>query len=126
MWDEQRKLDFLLRLPWTIYSQQTPEGDTLVRVRELPSVMGTGDTEEAIERDFWDALEATLRSYLHFGDEVPLPLGLTALPWNQAAVQAVPSRRAFLVVDNEARPIDQPGTAAVERWKEKQLEKVLA
>ena len=48
MWDEQRKLDFLLRLPWTIYSEHTPEGDVLLRVRELPSVMGTGDTEDAI------------------------------------------------------------------------------
>ena len=126
MWNEQQKLEYLLRLPWTIYPEQTPEGDLLLRVRELPSVMGTGDNEEVIVRDFWDALEATLRSYLHFGDEIPVPLGLKALPWKQAVTQTVLPRRAFVVGGPEPQPIDQPDTAAVELWKENQLDKVLA
>lgn len=122
-WDEQRKLKYLLVLPWTIYTEQTPEGDRLVRVRELPSVIGSGSNDEEIEQDFWDSLEATLRSYLHFDDDLPLPFGMTALPWKQAAA-ARPTfvqRRTFRVVNNRQQLIDQPGTTTLEQWKEKQF-----
>lgn len=115
-WTEEQKLDYLLVLPWTIYSERSPEGERLLRVRELPSVIGSGDTEEEMEQDFWDSLEATLRSYLHFDDEVPLPALSEPLPWKQGvSAPAMLPRRA--VVDRRA--IDQPETAAVEHWEEK-------
>jgi predicted RNase H-like HicB family nuclease len=126
MWDVQQRLDYLLRLPWTIYPEHTPEGDLLVRVRELPSVIGTGDNEDAIVRDFWEALEATLKSYLHFEDEIPLPPSVKALPWKQAVSLTEPPRRTFLIVDNQPKPIDQPDTAAVEPWKRGALDRVFA
>jgi predicted RNase H-like HicB family nuclease len=116
-WDEQRKLEYLLGLPWTIYTEATAEGERLVRVRELPSVIGSGEGDEEIEREFWESLEATLRSYLHFGDELPLPLDMT-LPWKQGApAPAKPQRRAFQAKKNRPR-IDQPETATIERWEE--------
>jgi hypothetical protein len=122
-WDQQRKLDYLLRLPWTISPELTPEGDRLLRVRELPSVIASGDSDEEIERDFWDSLETTLRSYLHFGDDIPLPEGLTP-PWKQAApVPAAPRRRAFLVVNDQTQGIDPPDTASVERWEEERFDR---
>ena len=121
-WDQRRKLDYLLGLPWTISLELTPERDRLLRVRELPSVMGSGDSDEEIERDFWDSLETTLRSYLHFGDDIPLPVGLT-LPWKDAApAPTAPRRETFVVVDDQPQRIDQPDTASVERWEEEHLE----
>ncbi len=124
-WDEQRKLAYLLGVPWTIYLETTAEGDRLLRVRELPSVMGTGTSDEEIEREFWDSLESTLRSYLNFGDEVPLPPLELKLPWKQGtSAPATPPRRAVQVPKDHMvkdQAIDQPDTATVERWEEKEL-----
>jgi hypothetical protein len=114
-WDERRKLDYLLGLPWSIYAETTVDGERLLRVRELPSVMGSGDSDEEVEREFWDSLEATLQSYLHFGDELPLPLDAT-LPWKQGTpTPAAPPRQAFRAVEQR---IVQPDTATLERWEE--------
>lgn len=130
-WDERRKLEYLLGLPWSIYAEATAEGERLLRVRELPPVIGSGESDAEIERDFWDSLEATLRSYLHFGDELPLPLGLT-LPWKQGTrAPATPRRRAFRVAKNrplkdQPQRIDQPDTATGERWEESLKEMVEA
>jgi predicted RNase H-like HicB family nuclease len=74
--DLDTQLQQLLAMPWTIVSEMTPEGDRLLRVREIPSAIGTGETDEEIERDLMESLEASLRAYLHFGDAVPLPNGM--------------------------------------------------
>ncbi len=109
-WTDQQKLDYLLRLPWAIVPERTPEGDLLLRTRELPTAVGCGETTDELERDFWEALEATLRSYLHHGDRIPLPSGASAtLPWEVDAHAPTPPRAA--------RPapgglIDQPSTSA--------------
>jgi len=79
-WTDEHKLAYLLKLPWTIVPEVTPEGDRLLRVKELPAVAGCGETEDALATDFWAALEAALRSYLHFGDPLPRPQG-AVLPW---------------------------------------------
>lgn len=73
--DLDTQLQRLLALPWTIVSEMTPEGDRILRVREIPSAIGTGGTDEEIERDLMESLEASLRAYLHFGDDVPVPDG---------------------------------------------------
>ena len=84
-WPEEEKLRHLLALPWTIIPETTPEGDRLLRVQELPAAVGCGSTDEELEADFWDSLTATLSAYLHFGDPIPLPAGVTSLPWDSPA-----------------------------------------
>lgn len=74
------KLTHLLRLPWTFMREATPEGDTILRVREIPSAVGVGDTDAELEADVWASLRASLEAYLEFGDPVPLPAGVK-LPW---------------------------------------------
>lgn len=63
----------LLTLPWTVLREETPDGDTVLRVKEVPSATGSGETDEEREQDLWDSLTESLRAYLHFGDAVPVP-----------------------------------------------------
>ena len=77
---EVARLNYLLRLPWTFVRETTPEGDTLLRVAEIPSAVGTGETDPDLEADVWASLRASLEAYLHFGDPIPLPRG-AHLPW---------------------------------------------
>jgi predicted RNase H-like HicB family nuclease len=69
------QLEQLLRLPWTIVKEITPEGDHLLRVAEIPSAVGSGATSEEMEADLWESLRESLRAYLHFGDPIPMPAG---------------------------------------------------
>ena len=75
-WTSEEKLEQLLRLPWTIGAETTEEGDQLLRVLEIPSAVGTGSTPGELESDLWDSLRESLRAYLHFGDTIPLPVGV--------------------------------------------------
>lgn len=70
-------LQRLLRLPWTIVREVTPEGEVLLRVKEIPSAVGSGGTPEELAADLWESLTESLRTYLHFGDKVPLPQGVS-------------------------------------------------
>jgi hypothetical protein len=74
------KLAYLLRLPWTFVREATPEGDSILRITEIPSAVGTGGTPAELEADAWASLRASLEAYLHFGDPIPLPTG-ARLPW---------------------------------------------
>jgi hypothetical protein len=67
------ELERLLRLPWSILREVTPEGDTILRVKEIPGAIGSGASDAERERDLWDSLAESLRAYLHFGDPVPVP-----------------------------------------------------
>ena len=71
--DIDSELDRLLALPWTIVAETTPEGDRLLRVREIPSAIGHGETDDELARDLRESLESSLRAYLHFGDPIPMP-----------------------------------------------------
>jgi hypothetical protein len=124
-WTQEQKLAHLLALPWTIRLERTPEGDRLLRVAELPAAVGTGDTDAQLERDFWEALEATIRAYLHFGDTLPLPPDVT-LPWEQPIEKAVVCQPTFQFVRDHSRLIDQPDTAGSERWDQRTREPVSA
>jgi hypothetical protein len=66
----------LLHLPWTVVREVSPEGDVLLRVREVPSAVGTGASDEERIADMWESLSESLRALLHFGDPIPLPDGL--------------------------------------------------
>jgi hypothetical protein len=83
-WTPEQKLESLLRLPWTIATERTPEGDRLLRVVEIPSAVGCGATPAEAESDLWESLRASLSAYLHFEDAIPLPRG-TDLPWRARA-----------------------------------------
>ena len=69
----QMELDRLLALPWTVLREQTPDGDVVLRVKEIPSATGSGVTDEQREAELWESLTQSLRAYLHFGDAVPVP-----------------------------------------------------
>ena len=82
-WTREQQLRALVRLPWTVRSERNAtEGYLVARVVELPSVIATGANETDLEKDFWDALEATLETFLEHGDPIPLPRG-QKLPWEQ-------------------------------------------
>lgn len=89
--NETQKLEYLLRLPWTFVREVSPEGDKLLRVSQIPSAVGTGDTDIELETDAWASLKASLESYIHFGDPIPLPAGVV-LPWESAAQAVGPAR----------------------------------
>ena len=80
-WSNQSKIAILLRLPWTIDSTME-DGERVLRVRELPSVVVSGNDSAELEREFWESVRETLSAYLHFGDPVPLPKGFRTLPWD--------------------------------------------
>jgi hypothetical protein len=88
-WTEKQKLEALLRLPWTLVPELTPEGESALRVKELPPAVGYGVTAEEIMADFWGSLTATLECYLQFGDPIPLPPGVLSLPW-ETSVELAP------------------------------------
>ena len=67
-----RRLQPLLKLPWTISRETTPEGDILFRVAELPSAVGSGATVAEAEADLWESLREALAAHLHFGDAIPI------------------------------------------------------
>ena len=69
----QPELDRLLALPWTVLREQTPDGDVVLRVKEIPSATGTGVNDEEREAELWESLTQSLSAYLHFGDSVPVP-----------------------------------------------------
>ena len=82
-WTSTQKLRYMVGLNWTVTVERDPdEGYVILRVKELPSVIATGATNDALENDFWESLEATLQAALEFGDPVQLPVGQKA-PWEQ-------------------------------------------
>ena len=94
-WSNEQKLAHLLSLPWTVVPDTSPEGDRLLRVQELPAAVGTGVSDEQLSRDFWESLRATLETYLHFEDGIPLPPGVDRLPWE--AEEGATQSQAFVV-----------------------------
>ena len=112
-WTDERKIEFLLRLPWTLLAETTPEGDSVIRITEIPSAVGTGATRDELEKDLWEALTTALRAYLHFGDPVPVPAG-TKLPW------------AEIEVSPGAQTADQEKTAPFAGWESPHLEELQA
>lgn len=115
-WTTEQKLDALLRVRWTLIPETTPEGDRLVRVAELPSVVGSGMTESELAADLWASLHAALEAYLHFGDPIPLPEGVS-LPWERRATHA-PGVLSIGYVrrapDEAARQVERAGETAGE------------
>jgi hypothetical protein len=80
MTDHARDIQRLLSLPWTIDRDVAPEGDVVLRVREIPSAVGAGASEQERLDDLCASLEASLLAYLHFGDPVPSPMGHGTAP----------------------------------------------
>ena len=83
-WTDEQKLDYLMRQPWTIVREDSGESYALLRCKEMPDAVGSGDTDAELERDFWDSLRESLRARMHFGDTVPNP-STHPFPWEIAA-----------------------------------------
>jgi hypothetical protein len=82
-WTLEQKLSALLRLPWTIQVERSAaEGYLVSRVLEIPSAIATADSEDELEDETWASLRASLEVYLENDDPIPLPPGITALPWD--------------------------------------------
>lgn len=94
-----REIQRLMRLPWTVTAEISPEGERLLRVREIPSAVGCGSTDEEAVADLWASLEASLRAYVHFGDVVPLPAG--AAP-SFASARALEPKKTWILVASES------------------------
>lgn len=95
-------LQRLLRLPWTILREVTPEGDVLLRVKEIPSAVGSGETEEELVADLWESLSESLHAYLHFGDSVPLPRGASE-SWVRLNGSLASTNKPFVVTPASAK-----------------------
>ncbi len=108
MWTMEQKLDLLMRLPWTVQKERTPEGDDILRIRELPGVSGAGAEEAGREGELWASLRSRLAAHLEFGDAVPMPEG-AALPW--ASDTDRPVATWVLQTPDEA-PTPRDGTGA--------------
>src|SRR5688572_9708810 len=105
-WTPQQKLAFLMGLSWTVVVERDPdEGYRILRVKELASVIATGETDAALENDFWESLEASLQCALEFGDPINLPNGIKA-PWDQP-VRATPASNV-VVEGNVLAYVPQP------------------
>lgn len=102
-------LQRLLHLPWTVDRETTPEGDELLRVREIPSAVGCGASDQERIEDLWQSLTESLRAYLHFGDAVPMPQGGSAA-WTRITPPVTAGPKFFIV---NAAPTDTGAVAAL-------------
>lgn len=105
-WTTDQKLESLIRLPWTISSEISPEGDRLLRVAEIPSAVGSGADDLEAESDLWESLRASLAAYLHFDDPIPLPDGCV-LPWSFDHRRSE-ERMVALIVRQRRDNLDEP------------------
>lgn len=88
IWTDEEKLKVLLRLPWTILAEPGDDpGERVLRVEELPDVIAMGQTDEELEADFWESLEASMTCYLEEGVRPPMPARTAGLklPWEVTA-----------------------------------------
>ena len=112
-WTAEDKLAYLMRLPWTIEAK--PEDDyTVLRVKELPSVIATGKTPDELEADFWESLRATLEAYTHYDDPIPLPSEVARLPWQRRSAAALRADVRVAVLEAEQRPPQLTGVSPTE------------
>lgn len=98
MKSDQRQMDIqrLLHLPWTIVKETTPEGDALLRVKEIPSAVGCGESDDERIKDLWESLTESLRAYVHFGDPVPMPSGVSD-SWARVRASSDSEAKFFIV-----------------------------
>jgi hypothetical protein len=81
-WTRTQQLRALMRVPWTVLPERNDEDGYLVaRVTEVPDAIATGADAPALGRDLWAALWSSLAAPLEYGDAIPLPPGVRALPW---------------------------------------------
>lgn len=91
----------LMHSPWTVLREVTPEGDILLRVKEIPSAVGSGESDEERVQDLWESLSESLRALLHFGDAIPFPQGVGAA-WTRISPSAEKKVPFFFVSTERA------------------------
>lgn len=108
MWTTDRKLEALLRLPWSLrMTHNSEDGYWVMRVEELPAALATGDTPEELERAFWESLRESLVVFLEHGDPIPLPPGVTRYPWGP--------RESVRFIQGQVQPTAALAVAAAQR-----------
>lgn len=116
-WTNEEKLKFLTLLPWTIKSEPAEDaGEFVLRIEEMPGTVAVG-TKEELNTAIFDAIRATLHTYLEFGDKLPRPAGFElAFPWEVTE----PVAPSFLVTADHgpAKVEPLPESAASTRFQE--------
>ena len=108
-----RDLDFYLSVPWTVRREEHhDDGDYLaLTIDELPGFVVASYSETELEGDFWDALEAFLKSYLDDGEPPPLPEGLAeALFQADAAIAEMQTSRVVPEGQSQGAGVSAGGT----------------
>jgi hypothetical protein len=82
-----------LRLPWTVErSEFSDDGDYVVlEIRELPGFVVADRDENNLEREFWPALAAFLKSYTDAGEDVPVPEAMLPM---RPQLELIPAKSA--------------------------------
>lgn len=104
-WTPKQKVEFLIRQPWTVVREDTPEGDTLLRVAELPGAVGCGNTREALESDFWESFVATLEAYVAVDAVPPFPKrsAVRHAPWVEIRTTTEPEPSSGVLREHNGR-----------------------
>lgn len=113
-----RNLHWYVGLPWTIRAEIRKDKGTyyVVRVHELPGLLVTGKNAAEVDKNFWEALESHLLSYLKENEEPPIP----QIVKERLDVQPLPP------VQESGRPARISGENTLVWRKEKELELVHA
>jgi predicted RNase H-like HicB family nuclease len=102
MWTTDRKLDALMRLPWTLLPERDAvDGTLVIQVAEVPDAIATGRTPRELALDLWQSLRASLEIRLEHGDAIPLPAGRSVLPWDDEGFAQHSMREIVLGHANE-------------------------
>lgn len=90
-WTRNLKVQYLVRLPWTVIVTRDAEGGYLAEVAELPFLLASGHREKDAARHLYEGLWTTLEAILEHDDALPLPAGST-LPWEHGEEPVSPAR----------------------------------
>ena len=93
-WTIEQQIEALLRLPWVIIVVQDEDGVFSAYADGIPSSLAVGTTEKELEAAFFESLAESLRVYIEQDIPVPLPPGVTVLPWKVERV-GMPMLPAF-------------------------------
>ena len=112
-WTRDLKVQYLVRLPWTVEVSRDTEGGYLAEVAELPFLLASGRREKDAARHLYEGLWTALDAILEHEDALPLPAGAT-LPWEHG-VEPVTPERHYLVDGVLAGEAWTPTASAVTR-----------
>lgn len=96
-WSHTLKVQYLVRLPWTVQVGNAADGDVTVRLVELPFLLATGKDLKGAGRDLFEALWTAMDAMLEHSDKIPLPRG-AYLPWDRGEEPSATPRELVLEI----------------------------